>query len=57
MVGLSFHSCARQKDKSFATGVNRSVIEEGMAMLGMELTDLIGDAILGMRQVAECIGL
>jgi putative nucleotidyltransferase with HDIG domain len=45
------------KDKSFAAGVNRSVIEKGVAMLGIELTDLIGDTILGMRQVAERIGL
>lgn len=45
------------KDKSFAAGVNRSVIEKGMAMLGMELTDLISDTILGMRQVAERIDL
>ena len=45
------------KDKSFAAGVNRSVIEKGVAMLGIELTDLISDTILGMRQVAERIGL
>ena len=45
------------KDKSFAAGVNRSVIEEGTAMLGMELTDLVGDVIMGMRGVADRIGL
>jgi len=45
------------KDKSFAAGVNRSVIEEGTAMLGMELTDLVGDVIMGMREVADRIGL
>jgi predicted hydrolase (HD superfamily) len=45
------------KDKSFAAGVNRSVIEKGAAMIGIELTDLISDTILGMRQVAERIGL
>jgi predicted hydrolase (HD superfamily) len=45
------------KDKSFAAGVNRSVIEKGVAMMGVDLTDLINDAILGMRQVARDIGL
>jgi putative nucleotidyltransferase with HDIG domain len=45
------------KDKSFAAGVNRPVIEKGAAMIGIELTDLISDTILGMRQVAERIGL
>jgi putative nucleotidyltransferase with HDIG domain len=45
------------KDKAFAAGVNRSVIEQGTAMLGMELTDLVTDVIMGMRQVAGRIGL
>jgi putative nucleotidyltransferase with HDIG domain len=45
------------KDKSFAAGVNRSVIEKGAEMLGVELGDLISDTITGMRQVAEKIGL
>ena len=45
------------KEKSFAAGVNREVIEKGAAMLGVDLNDLIGDAILGMREVAGPIGL
>jgi len=45
------------KDKSFAAGVNRSVIEKGTAMLGVELKDLITDVIMGMRDVADRIGL
>jgi putative nucleotidyltransferase with HDIG domain len=45
------------KDKSFAAGVNRPVIEKGVAMMGVELTDLINDVILGMREVSERIGL
>jgi len=45
------------KDKSFAAGVNRSVVEKGTAMLGVELGDLITDVIMGMRQVAGRIGL
>ncbi len=45
------------KDKSFAAGVNRSVIEKGSTMLGMELKDLVTDVIMGMREVAGKIGL
>jgi putative nucleotidyltransferase with HDIG domain len=45
------------KDKRFAAGVDRSIIEKGAAMLGMDLSALIADTILGMRQVAEEIGL
>lgn len=45
------------KDKKFAAGVNRSVIEQGAQMLGMEITDLIADTIAGMQEVAEEIGL
>lgn len=45
------------KDKSFAAGVNRSIIEKGVAMLGIDLTELISDTIMGMRQVAQRIGL
>jgi putative nucleotidyltransferase with HDIG domain len=45
------------KDKRFAAGVDRSIIEKGARMLGMELTDLIADAIAGMQEVAEEIGL
>jgi putative nucleotidyltransferase with HDIG domain len=45
------------KDKSFAAGVNREVIEKGAEMLGVELGELINDVIMGMRDVAEEIGL
>ena len=45
------------KDKSFAAGVNREVIQKGAAMLEMELADLFTETIAGMRQVAEEIGL
>jgi len=45
------------KDKSFAAGVNRDVIEKGAAMLGVELAELIEDAIMAMREVADEIGL
>lgn len=45
------------KDKAFAAGADRSVIEKGAAMLGVELNELIGDTIDGMRTQAEAIGL
>ncbi len=45
------------KDMRFAAGVDRSIIEKGAAMLGMELSDVISDTIMGMREVAEEIGL
>ncbi len=43
--------------KAFAAGVNRETIEEGAAMLGMELGDIIGHTIEGMRAAAEETGL
>jgi predicted hydrolase (HD superfamily) len=45
------------KDKAFAAGVNRAVITKGAEMLGIELTELISDVIMGMREVADEIGL
>ena len=45
------------KDKSFAAGVNRDVIGKGAEMLGVELSELISDVIMGMREVADEIGL
>lgn len=45
------------KDKSFAAGVDREVIANGAQMLGMELKDLFEDVIMGMREVADKIGL
>jgi len=44
-------------DKRFAAGVDRSVIEKGAEMLGVTLDELITDCIMGMREVAEEIGL
>ncbi len=45
------------KDKRFAAGVDRSIIEKGAEMLGEQVSDLIQDTIMGMREVAEEIGL
>ena len=45
------------KDKRFAAGVDRSIIEKGAAMLQVGLDELIDDTIKGMQEVAEAIGL
>jgi putative nucleotidyltransferase with HDIG domain len=45
------------KDKRFAAGVDRSIIEKGAKMIDIEIGELITDTIMGMRDVAEEIGL
>jgi putative nucleotidyltransferase with HDIG domain len=45
------------KDKRFAAKVDRSIIQRGADMLGVELGELITDTIMGMREVADEIGL
>ncbi len=45
------------KDKAFAAGADRTVIERGAAMLGVELSELIADTIEGMKTAAREIGL
>lgn len=45
------------KEKQFAAGVDRGVIEKGAAMLGMSIDDLIADAIAALRQSARELGL
>ncbi|MBM4276724.1 MAG: HD domain-containing protein [Deltaproteobacteria bacterium] len=45
------------KDKRFAAGVDRSIIEKGAEMLQLGLDELIDDTINGMQEVAEQIGL
>lgn len=45
------------KDKSFAAGVNRSIIENGAKMLDMELSELMTETIEAMKLIAEEIDL
>ena len=45
------------KDKRFAAGVDREVIQKGADMLDMELSELIAEVIEGMKPVADQIGL
>lgn len=42
---------------AFAAGVNRGVIEDGAARLGVALDELIGETIVAMRAEAEALGL
>jgi putative nucleotidyltransferase with HDIG domain len=45
------------KSPAFAAGVDRSIIQKGADMLGVDLGELIEDTIMGMREVADEIGL
>jgi predicted hydrolase (HD superfamily) len=45
------------KQASFAAGVDRTVIERGAAMLGLELDELIGDVIAALQEAREPLGL
>jgi putative nucleotidyltransferase with HDIG domain len=45
------------KDKSFAAGVDREVIDRGAEMLGVDRTELIREVIEGMRTAAGELGL
>lgn len=45
------------KDKGFSAAVDRDLIQSGAEKLGVELSELIEDTIMGMRDVADEIGL
>jgi len=45
------------KDKRFAAGVNRGVIEKGAEMLGVEVSDLVAEVIDAMRANSRQLGL
>ncbi len=45
------------KQKGFAAGVKREVIEEGANLLGMELNEIIEETIKGMQKTADELGL
>jgi putative nucleotidyltransferase with HDIG domain len=58
VMDLEYASVKKKyKTKSFAAGVDRGVIENGCAMIGMSLQSVIEETILGMRAVAADIGL
>jgi len=45
------------KTPAFAAGVDRTIIQKGAEMLGVEIGELMEDTIMGMRCVADEIGL
>jgi len=45
------------KDRAFAAGVDRNVIEKGAALMEVPLEERIADTIEGMQTVADTIGL
>lgn len=45
------------KDKNFAAGASRVVIQQGADMLGVSLDELITDVIAAMREIAPTLGL
>ncbi len=58
IMDLSSKSVRKKwKQKGFAAGANRSVIQKGAQMLNLDLNELITDVIMGMRQIAPRIGL
>ncbi len=47
----------KYKTPSFAAGVDRAIIERGAGLLGWSLDEVLEACILGMRSVADTIGL
>ncbi len=47
----------KYKNKNFAAGVDRTIIEEGAAMLGMSLDEVIQNTINAMKAEAAALGL
>ena len=47
----------KYKNKNFAAGVDRQIIEEGAALLEMDLNTVIEESIKGMQAAAEELGL
>jgi predicted hydrolase (HD superfamily) len=45
------------KDKAFAKGVNRDIVQKGAERMGMPLDEVIGETILALRPVEKEIGL
>ncbi len=47
----------KYKNKNFAAGVDRQIIEDGAAMLGMDLTEIMEETIRAMQASAEELDL
>ncbi|MDR1644148.1 MAG: HDIG domain-containing protein [Clostridiales bacterium] len=58
VMDLEYKSLMKKyKSPNFAAGVDRRVIERGAQWLGVDLKFLVDETILGMREVADSIGL
>ena len=58
MSDLEYKSVWKKyKSANFAVGVDRSIIEKGCEMLGLELKSIIEEVIVAMRKVSADIGL
>lgn len=58
ILDLELNSVKKKwKQKGFAAGVNRELIEKGSEMLGLELDYIMQETINGMIKVSESIGL
>lgn len=58
IAGLEVSSVKKKwKQKNFASGVNRKVIEDGANLLGVDIDFLIAETIKGMQKEASAIGL
>ena len=58
MEGMAVKSLKKKfKDKRFAAGCNREIIQRGCDRLGMELGEVMGCCIAGMQAHAEALGL
>jgi putative nucleotidyltransferase with HDIG domain len=58
LMDLEYKSVHKKyKTLTFAAGVSRDTIEKGALMLDLELKYVIEQTILGMRDVAESLGL
>jgi len=45
------------KDKAFAAGANRQIMEEGAQELGIDLWEHVNNVIIAMRSIAPELGL
>lgn len=58
MNGMTVKSVKKKwSSKNFAAGVNRDLIDKGIAMLGMDKSQVIQLAIEGISSVADQVGL
>jgi len=58
LADVSVHSVLKKwKEKAFAAGVDREIIERGAEELGVELTEHIEIVLKAMQGISEKLGL